>query len=1587
MSTKSKVIFKLSLLIAVLFATLFAGFSILGTGKNHNTNNDVLKTNSVNAASGTTLYKDWISKLVSYSDKSNIESLTFTNQASDIPTDNLVKDAISVGASNDTGTTYDSNSNILAYLQRGSNYYSYNVIVYSQNIIYTPIDCTGFFSGFGSSSGRYIAFNLKNFNTSKTLNMSSMFSNSYFLGLDFSNCNFNTENVTNMSNMFNNFRIYSDKLDLSGFNTSNVTNMSGMFQRFYMYSNGISTINAVVSAVSNATANQLVFGNSFITSNCRNFSQMFSGTSTYYPSYFNSVDLSRFALKTSEKYTENEIEYDLKIDLSNMFAYCTNLTNVSFTTSFNTLRVTDMSGMFDCCRQLKNLDLSKAIFNTENVENMSRMFRASVFENIGVNNNETGLNFGAQFKITKVKDLSNMFSYYYYSSYYYPSCKTINLSNWKTPTSAIENFNVSFAYMFNYCIYLKSVNFGNNFQVDNVTNMTNMFAECNEVTDIKFGNKFIPYAVTDFSKIFMGCVSIVGMDLTYFKTSSATNMSYMFYNCYSLTSLDLRAFNTSKVTNMSFMFAVDSKSTSRLSNLTLNFNTGNVENMSNMFQYCQGLTSLELSSFNTSKVTNMSYMFDSCIGLSSVGANNTLQPYALNFGNNFYTSNVTNMAYMFNNCSRSTIFDLSLFDTQKVTNMAYLFQNCNNAKRIILGSKFLTNNVTNMKYMFANCSSLKFDLDLTLFSTEKITSTEKMFYNCSSVPHILLGASFTIENVTDMQYMFCGCNSLEELDISRFNTANVTDMKYLFSNCATLKELDLKSFDTSKVTTMWNMFSGCSSLKTAGVCNVLKTYDLNFGDNFDTSLVTDMSNMFAFCQGLEIIELGNKFSTANVENCSNMFFNCSSVRDLQTISNFNTNKLKDMSSMFGFCSSLNSIDLRRFTIKSGTVIIGLLDACSSLDTIIAPTIERGSKITADLPTMFVYNSMYTPELSENTNGRTLTRAGIYLYSSFRSILTEEVCQKIASLTTTNNLTRSELTKDRYSTLELLQEAAGDNIYSVGTGNTSGTLYNNTSPLKAYLVKSEHVDEYGEELFDCIIYCPNQLNIYAPTSCVSLFAGNDDYGSFFTNLLYVYLDNFNSSFTTSMNKMFYNCGKLLSLKINNINVSSDTTFEDMLDGCDNLAYIHTFNIPSGSSENIILPGIYYDVSGNNNQTYDIFPTNSKELSKKYLLKLDLTGTDGVSSLPTSWDFNEEENYVSKLYYFNQSIGILPKAQLGHRVFDDWGTLDDNGEFNPFTLKTYNLIYDLTLIPSWKKIYINFDYNAGKNDSVNVGYFTTKTVEIQNDDGTTTSVIKPKIDLQEIPDDWADKFVDDKMYVYVGDEFGLLPNAKFSFIFDGWYLNNNYVKSTDLIPSSNEDKILLIAKWTEDANEEDKVTITFNANGGTIDFRNGVLISLKQREEVNKDGESIVVNYVEIEVVKCSINWTSGETKAIAIVDTVKDISYDYMPNVSYRKHKFLGWFTEQFGGRQVYSNEIINADITLYAQWEELEDPIKANAQLLIYVLSGLIVIIGTALFFAFTRKARASNKSVTVNEKFINEYNNNQNDSKSQDEMEDNDKK
>ena len=84
---------------------------------------------------------------------------------------------------------------------------------------------------------------------------------------------------------------------------------------------------------------------------------------------------------------------------------------------------------------------------------------------------------------------------------------------------------------------------------------------------------------------------------------------------------------------------------------TNTFDTSAVTDMSGLFEGCENLSELDLSSLDTHAVTNMSGMFNGCKSLQT-----------LTFGDTFNTTQVTDIHEMFQGCASLQSLDLSAFD-------------------------------------------------------------------------------------------------------------------------------------------------------------------------------------------------------------------------------------------------------------------------------------------------------------------------------------------------------------------------------------------------------------------------------------------------------------------------------------------------------------------------------------------------------------------------------------------------------------------------------------------------------------------------------------------------------------------------------------------------------------------------------------------------------------------------------------------------------------------------------------------------------------------------------------------------------------
>ena len=240
------------------------------------------------------------------------------------------------------------------------------------------------------------------FNTENVTNMRYMFDLCKSLkSLDLTN--FNTENVTDMYYMFA-YCTSLESLDLTNFNTAKVTNMKGMFSSCYALKTIYASDKFVTDQVTESTCmftdclNLKDYTSSkedHTYANCgptgyftygRGYAMFDDATETLTFSYKGFKPEGAYELNEGENNPEwiSKNSYVKKVVFDASFANarptscfswfrgCENLTTIEGIEYLNTENVENMSSMFRDCYALESLDLSS--FNTAKVTSMSRMF-------------------------------------------------------------------------------------------------------------------------------------------------------------------------------------------------------------------------------------------------------------------------------------------------------------------------------------------------------------------------------------------------------------------------------------------------------------------------------------------------------------------------------------------------------------------------------------------------------------------------------------------------------------------------------------------------------------------------------------------------------------------------------------------------------------------------------------------------------------------------------------------------------------------------------------------------------------------------------------------------------------------------------------------------------------------------------------------------------------------------------------------------------------------------------------------------------------------------------------------------------------
>ena len=431
-------------------------------------------------------------------------------------------------------------------------------------------------------------------------------------------------------------------------------------------------------------------------------------------------------------------------DMDAMFAVCINLTNIPVS-NFNTSKVKDMHSMFDSCFKLQSLDLS--MFDTSNVTDFGYMFSGDkVMSTLHLTDN---------FVTEKAKDISGIFndceklSNINVSNWNVSNVtstekafannfllKSLDLSNWDmsncensqmmfysdtalTSIGNTSNWNVSKITtthsMFEGCSKLQSLN-TSKWVFSNLTNADSMFSNCQVLTKLDTSNWGMGKVIY-FGFLFNNCYALTSLDVSKWDTSNANNINAMFNECVNLTNIDVSNWKTSNVTQAVNTF-LDCKKLTQVA--VQNWDMSNVSQLSGMFAYCSGITSLDISKWNAPKLIEINNTFNGLTKCTSIKIKG------------MYAPNIDTCINTFLDCTSLTSLDLSGLGMSKATSFNGMFGRMSNITSINL-SGWSTSNVTDTTNMFTECRKLKTIYVSEGWSVAKVKSDTYMFSSCTSI--------------------------------------------------------------------------------------------------------------------------------------------------------------------------------------------------------------------------------------------------------------------------------------------------------------------------------------------------------------------------------------------------------------------------------------------------------------------------------------------------------------------------------------------------------------------------------------------------------------------------------------------------------------------------------------------------------------------------------------------------------------------------------------------------------------------------------------------------------------------------------------
>ena len=241
-----------------------------------------------------------------------------------------------------------------------------------------------------------------------------------------------------------------------------------------------------------------------------------------------------------------------------------------------------------------------------------------------------------------------------------------------------------------------------------------------------------------------------------------------------------------------------------------------------MFEWCDNLTTVDVSGLNVARTNELKYFFANCPKLKTIkGLDKWSESVNRKTDEKVGTSAITDVTSMFRNCSALEKLDLSTWTS--TGNMKFFTNLCNgcssltsftlNNENFVMADKCQLQTKYSGQGMFNGCNRLQ-TVDMSnitikapdYFKYDEQLSLKGLFENLQALREVNMANIKLVDNTSPDYYsamrmddMFKDCGNLQKLTITpRTKLPRMRSMRHMVYNCTSLETLDLSKMDNSR---------------------------------------------------------------------------------------------------------------------------------------------------------------------------------------------------------------------------------------------------------------------------------------------------------------------------------------------------------------------------------------------------------------------------------------------------------------------------------------------------------------------------------------------------------------------------------------------------------------------------------------------------------------------------------------------------------------------------------------------------------------------------------------------------------------------